>query len=585
MVTEPAVIVRHDGTISYANEAAERLFADQEQSTVVGTSIFTSLIPSYHAKLEDQLRRIYRDEAEAIGLTLEVTTTGDRTREFVTLQTAIEWDGDRQIQMQYFPTRGKLPEGLTARTLDESPVGVSIADATREDEPLIYVNDEFCDLTGYPREAALGRNCRFLQGERTDDETVKTIRQAIDSHQPITIDIRNYRNDGSLFWNRLSITPIEDDTGTVTHFLGFQQDVSDEKRYEREKALFEMQAESTEQTIFITDTEGRIEYVNPAFERTTGYTMEEALGENPRILKSDQHEGEFYQEMWETITAGEVWETQLTNRRKSGELYRTTQKIVPITDQQDQITNFLAIEEDITDAQFIEQVLHVMDRVMRHNVRNSVTTIRGFAELLESDLEDEAQLSALKTIQDQATKLQKLSDETRTIRELFHRRHVQHSLDVEAIAGFVEARRELHPEARITLSMEVPPETVVQNGSLLQLAIDEALENAIIHSDQAEPHVDVSVTVADDDTTVCLEIADTGPGIPDDQWNVIMAGKETPLAHSTGVGLWLMYWTITALGGVMDRTENDPRGTILTFRVPLATGQQTEGWSTEPQNS
>ncbi len=585
MVTEPAVIVRHDGTISYANEAAERLFADQEQSTVVGTSIFTSLIPSYHAKLEDQLRRIYRDEAEAIGLTLEVTTTGDRTREFVTLQTAIEWDGDGQIQMQYFPTRGKLPEGLTARTLDESPVGVSIADATREDEPLIYVNDEFCDLTGYPREEALGQNCRFLQGEETDEGTVKTIRQAIDNQQPITVDIRNYRKDGSMFWNRLSITPIEDETGAVTHFLGFQQDVSDEKRYEREKALFEMQAESTEQTIFITDTDGTIEYVNPAFERTTGYTMEETLGQNPRILKSDQHDQEFYRDMWDTITAGEVWETELTNRRKSGELYRTTQKIVPITDHQNQITNFLAIEEDITDAQFIEQVLHVMDRVMRHNVRNSVTTIRGFAELLESDLEEEAQLSALKTIQDQADKLQKLSDETRTIRELFHRRHVQHSLDVEAIAGFIETRRELHPDAVINFSMEVPAGTVVQNGSLLQLAIDEALENAIIHSDQAEPHVDVSVTVADDDTTVCLEIADTGPGIPDDQWNVIMAGKETPLAHSTGVGLWLMYWTITALGGVMDRTENDPRGTILTFRVPLATGQQTEGWSTEPQNS
>ncbi len=585
MVTEPAVIVRHDGTISYANEAAERLFADQEQSTVVGTSIFTSLIPSYHAKLEDQLRRIYRDEAEAIGLTLEVTTTGDRTREFVTLQTAIEWDGDRQIQMQYFPTRGKLPEGLTARTLDESPVGVSIADATREDEPLIYVNDEFCDLTGYPREEALGQNCRFLQGEETDEETVKAIRQGIDNQQPITVDIRNYRKDGSMFWNRLSITPIEDETGAVTHFLGFQQDVSDEKRYEREKALFEMQAESTEQTIFITDTDGTIEYVNPAFERTTGYTMEETLGQNPRILKSDQHDQEFYRDMWDTITAGEVWETELTNRRKSGELYRTTQKIVPITDHQNQITNFLAIEEDITDAQFIEQVLHVMDRVMRHNVRNSVTTIRGFAELLESDLEEEAQLSALKTIQDQADKLQKLSDETRTIRELFHRRHVQHSLDVEAIAGFIETRRELHPDAVINFSMEVPSGTVVQNGSLLQLAIDEALENAIIHSDQAEPHVDVSVTVADDDTTVCLEIADTGPGIPDDQWNVIMAGKETPLAHSTGVGLWLMYWTITALGGVMDRTENDPRGTILTFRVPLATGQQTEGWSTEPQNS
>jgi PAS domain S-box-containing protein len=340
-----------------------------------------------------------------------------------------------------------------------------------------------------------------------------------------------------------------------------------------------MQADATEQAVFITDADGTIEYVNPAFERTTGYSADDAIGANPRLLKSDQQDESFYRELWETITAGEVWEAELTNRRKSGELYRTTQKIIPVTKPDGTITHFVTIEEDITDAQFIEQVLHVMDRVLRHNVRNSVTAISGYADLLETELDTEEHSAAVQTIRDHADKLSKLSNETRAIRELFHRRHAEHSLSVDAIKGFVEKRREMHPDAVFDLSIDVSEETVIQNGSLLQLAIDEALENAIVHNDRDEPRVEIRVTQVADGTELCVEIADNGPGLPDDQWNVLLAGEETPLAHMTGIGLWLIYWTITALGGTIDRAENEPRGTVLTYRVPLAVGGTTKGWN------
>lgn len=279
--------------------------------------------------------------------------------------------------------------------------------------------------------------------------------------------------------------------------------------------------------------------------------------------------------MWETITAGEIWEAELTNRRKSGELYQITQKIIPVTKPDGTITHFVAIEEDITDAQFIEQVLHVMDRVLRHNVRNSVTAISGYADLLEAELDTEEHSAAVQTIREHADKLGKLSNETRAIRELFHRRHAEHFLSVDAIEGFVETRREMHPDAVLDLSIDVSEETVVQNGSLLQLAIDEALENAIVHNDRDEPRIDIRVTQVADGAELCVEIADNGPGLPDDEWNALMAGEETPLAHTTGIGLWLIYWTITALGGTIDRAGNEPRGTVLTYRVPLVVGGQT----------
>lgn len=576
---EPTFVIQPGGNIRYLNEAARSLFGTDPDDSIVGNSIFEYISSSYQTALLKQFERIDSGDATAMGLTVELSLGRDDPREFIAVNTPVEWNGSEQIQLLLFTTDGKLPTGLSARTMDASPIGITIDDATLDDEQVVYVNDGFCELTGYEREEILGQNCRLLQGEEMDEATVAEIRQAIDAEEPITTEIRNYRKDGTMFWNRLTITPIEDETGTVTHYLGFQEDISERKVYEQEKALFEMQADATEQAVFITDADGTIEYVNPAFERTTGYSAADAIGENPRLLKSDQQDEAFYRELWETITAGDVWEAELTNQRKSGELYRTTQKIIPVTKPDGTITHFVTIEEDITDAQFIEQVLHVMDRVLRHNVRNSVTAISGYADLLETELDPEEHGAAVQTIRDHADKLGKLSNETRAIRELFHRRHAEHSLSVDAIEGFVEKRREMHPDAVFDLSIDVSEETVIQNGSLLQLAIDEALENAIVHNDRDDPRVEIRVTKVADGTELCVEIADNGPGLPDDQWNVLMAGEETPLAHTTGIGLWLIYWTITALGGTIDRAKNEPRGTVLTYRLPLAVGGKTKEWN------
>ncbi|ADJ15270.1 bacterio-opsin activator domain-containing protein [Halalkalicoccus jeotgali] len=124
-------------------------------------------------------------------------------------------------------------DGLIERAIDEAPIGITIADATREDDPLIYINDAFERLTGYPPEETLGTNCRFLQGERTAAEPVATMREAIEAEEPTSVELRNYRKDGTEFWNKVDIAPIHED-GDVTHFVGFQTDVTARKRAERE---------------------------------------------------------------------------------------------------------------------------------------------------------------------------------------------------------------------------------------------------------------------------------------------------------------------------------------------------------------
>ena len=121
------------------------------------------------------------------------------------------------------------------RALDEAPVGITITDPNRPDNPMVYVNDRFVEMTGYDREESIGVNCRFLQGPDTDEESVDELREAIEAEEPTTVELLNYRKDGTEFWNRVSVAPIRDEDGRVTEWVGFQEDITEFR--EREAAL------------------------------------------------------------------------------------------------------------------------------------------------------------------------------------------------------------------------------------------------------------------------------------------------------------------------------------------------------------
>jgi PAS domain S-box-containing protein len=116
--------------------------------------------------------------------------------------------------------------------IDSSQHSISLTDLRRTDAPIIYVNKGFENLTGYTNAEAIGRNCRFLQGPETDTVTVSKIRTAIASGDPLLVDLLNYRKDGSKFWNRLSLRPVRDASGSLTHYIGIQSDLTRLKELE-----------------------------------------------------------------------------------------------------------------------------------------------------------------------------------------------------------------------------------------------------------------------------------------------------------------------------------------------------------------
>jgi PAS domain S-box-containing protein len=142
----------------------------------------------------------------------------------------------QEIKQSTSQSGGRLPavdhSALKDRALDAAAEGITIADARLPDQPIIYVNEGFERLTGLPAEEVLGRNCRFLQGEKTDSATVAEIRRAVNEGRECVVELLNYHASGRPFWNRLSITPLMDDRGTVTHFIGVQSDITARKNAE-----------------------------------------------------------------------------------------------------------------------------------------------------------------------------------------------------------------------------------------------------------------------------------------------------------------------------------------------------------------
>ena len=129
---------------------------------------------------------------------------------------------------------------LKDRTLAATAEGITISDNLQKDNPIVYANEGFERLTGYNKRDVLGKNCRFLQGENSDPVIINEIRRSIREERPCSVEILNYRKDGTTFWNLLSITPIRDESGRVTNFIGIQSDITKRKNFEN--ALYRISA-------------------------------------------------------------------------------------------------------------------------------------------------------------------------------------------------------------------------------------------------------------------------------------------------------------------------------------------------------
>ncbi|ELY42821.1 bacterio-opsin activator domain-containing protein [Natronorubrum tibetense] len=237
-LVDPVVAVTN-GTITYANGAARDAFgldADAHE-TGAGEWEATAVFASW-ARLEDEIHETTAGTVRRV--TLEIGgDSGDETaadrydarihrsteRATITFESAT---GD--VDEPASPAESDY--AVKDRAINEAPVGITISDPDLEDNPLVYVNDAYEEMTGYDYDDVIGRNCRFLQGEDSSEAAVAEMAAAIDEDYPVTVEIKNYRKDGTEFWNEVTIAPVRDEAGTVTHYIGFQNDITARKEAE-----------------------------------------------------------------------------------------------------------------------------------------------------------------------------------------------------------------------------------------------------------------------------------------------------------------------------------------------------------------
>ena len=220
-------------------------------------------------------------------------------------------------------------------------------------------------------------------------------------------------------------------------------------------------------------------------------------------------------------------------------------------------------DEQLAEAQELATLLSINDRVLRHNIRNELSVALGYLDGIE-DVGDDAEVAERAAIvREHLAELSETSDRTRRIASIWRTESLQ-SFDLVALVqervGQLTAE-----EPGAAVETELPDRCVVRAHPSLPLAFEEALRNAIEHNGD---DVTVTVRVRRDDDGTTLVIADTGRGLPATERETLRNAEETPLEHTEGLGLWLIYWTVTRGGGTVEFAENDPHGTVVRIRLP-----------------
>jgi len=246
---------------------------------------------------------------------------------------------------------------------------------TDTDNRFIYVNDAGCKALGYEREELIGKTILDVNPQASP-EGLKGVWQSLRSQGFFSKESVHRRKDGSEFPVELVATYVG--FGGREFSCGFARDITKRKRVEGQLQKLSLAVEQSPATVVITDVQGNIEYVNPKFTQLTGYTAEEAMGQNPRILKSGLVPAETYRELWTTVLSGGEWHGEFANKKKNGELYWESASIVPIKDSGGVITHLLAVKEDITERKRAEE-----------ERQRSFEQLRALAARLQSIREEE----------------------------------------------------------------------------------------------------------------------------------------------------------------------------------------------------
>jgi PAS domain S-box-containing protein len=415
------------------------------------------------------------------------------------------------------------------------------------------------------------------------------------ARQPFyALENRNRTKDGRIVTLETSGVPLFSETGEFLGYCGIGRDVTQRKAREHELLRLSEAVRYSPVGITITDERGTIEYANPKFTEITGYSLDEAKGQNPRILKSGETPSETYRNLWGTVTSGRAWRGIVRDKTKSGQTFTAALTIAPVVGAEERITNYIGIMEDVTERHNTERQLHQAQKMeavgqltggLAHDFNNLLLVVLGNLEMLEDHIKDNPE--ARRFVRTSLEAVERAAQLTQRLLAFARKQPLQ-----PTPTDVTQVMQGMHALLERTLGEHIQIETVSAAGLWLAMVDPAQLENAVLNLainardampgggkltiEAANVRLDDAYAEANPFVTpgqyVLVAVSDTGTGIPpeivDRVFEPFFTTKET--GKGTGLGLSMVYGFVKQSGGHIKIYSEPGLGTTVKMYLPRA---------------
>ncbi|AND39990.1 PAS domain-containing protein [Cytobacillus oceanisediminis] len=461
--------------------------------------------------------------------------------------------------------------------LDES----SIVAITDPKGVITYVNDKFVEISKYEEHELLGKNHNILNSGFHPPEFFQDLWKTIGSGEIWKGEIRNKAKDGSFYWVDTTIVPFLNKKNKPYQYVSIRTDISALKSAAAslKSSLKDVNdikfALDQSSIIAFTDEKGTITNVNEMFCEISQYSREELIGQNHSILNSGLHSKEFFKNLWKTIGQGEVWKGEIRNKAKDGSYYWVHTTIVPFLNANGKPYQYLSIRNDITERKKTEEVLHQQDKLaavgqlaagVAHEIRNPLTTMKGYTEFLQLEETHEERQEYLSIILDEIDRVNNIVEDFMVLAkpkaaELKERDIIPIIKNVVSFLEF-EARNR-----NVKIGFEYQQD-------IIQIECDEnrlkqVLLNFIKNGIEAMPDGgNITVRAGIINNQVQIAIKDTGVGIPQEKLKNIGEPFFTTKKNGNGLGLMVSFKIIESHNGKVFIESELNKGTTFNIVLP-----------------
>lgn len=454
--------------------------------------------------------------------------------------------------------------------IETSPAPINIFDANGQ---IVWGNDAVVELLGLEsRERLVGRSIfEFIHPD--DRYTARKELLAVVEEKRSTgeTEMKLHRDDGEIKRIQVSTAPGRYNGEDIGQAVVIDETPIRELHasLRKEREFVESSLNALNDVFYVISTDGTLERWNDALVEVSGYDEAEIQKMDLEDLFVEDDTKRVSESISTALTEGNdtIEATAVTNHGLKIPYEFRKQRLVI----DGELVGVVGIGRNISDRRDRDEHLRAVDRLLQHSLRNQVNVISGTARLLgeQAASTDVASVGRIETAADQ---LLSMFEHHHDIVNLLTGQSEPKPIDLASMfEPILRSERAKNPS--VDLTWRCPDSVIVSSVPEIKRALQELIENAIVHNDRNDPLVDVTIEV--EDPIITVEIADNGPTIPDMERNVVTG--DTPLSptfHPEGLGLWFVHWVVKRSGGTLSFTDNEPRGNVVTAKL-LAPGSES----------